>query len=59
MRRPSDISHYLLVFRDQLVVIEDAPDMTQVALEPRAFEPLVSAILKQAQESAAPRPSAG
>lgn len=42
-------SHYLVVFRDQLVVIEDAPDMTQVPLEARAFEPLVDAIMEQAQ----------
>lgn len=42
-------SHYLIVFRDQLVVIEDSPDMTQVPLEARAFEPLVDAIMEQAQ----------
>lgn len=40
--------HYLL-FRDQLVVIQDAPDSTQVALEPAAFEPLVAAIMEQAE----------
>jgi len=52
-------SHYLLVFRDQLVVIEDAPDMTQVALDPHAFDPLIRAILKQAEQAPPPTPSSG
>lgn len=41
--------HYLLVFRDQLVVIHEDPDEPHLELEPSDFEPLVRAIMEQAE----------
>lgn len=41
-------NQYLVVFEDQLVVIEDAHDMTQRSLNAIAFAPIIASILDQA-----------
>lgn len=42
-------NQYLVVFREQLVVIEDGPDMTQRPLDESTFAPLVAAIMERAE----------